>query len=358
MKKEEPNMGNRKHEVIAQGAFCRSHSRPCFRPYSRFCPCPRFILYALFLILVLASCHYPRPDLENEKLSAKTRDSLAYLYERHYTWNTNLEVQDDSVTIACLPVKDCYNTLYKGDRVVVAEFAIHPADSVDSVWVKLAHSQEVQGWLREKDMMRAFVPTDSISQAIYLFSDTHASYFIVIFALFVAAWLFRAFRRKQLQMVCFNDIDSVYPLLLCLLLAFSATVYESMQVFVPETWQHFYFNPTLSPFKVPFVLSVFLMSLWLFVIVLLAVLDDLFRLLSPAAAVFYLLGLASCCIFCYFFFILTTHIYIGYLFIAVFVWVFFKKLRSSLAASRYRCGNCGQKIGAKGVCPHCGAINE
>lgn len=90
-----------------------------------------------------------------------------------------------------------------------------------------------------KDMMRAFVPTDSISQAIYLFSDTHASYFIVIFALFVAVWLFRAFRRRQLQMVCFNDIDSVYPLLLCLLLAFSATVYESMQVFVPETWQHF-----------------------------------------------------------------------------------------------------------------------
>jgi hypothetical protein len=267
-------------------------------------------------------------------------------------------VQEDSVTIACLPVKDCYNTLYKGDRVVVAEFAIHPTDSVDSVWVKLAHSQEVQGWLREKDMIRAFVPTDSISQAIYLFSDTHASYFIVIFALFVAAWLFRAFRRKQLQMVYFNDIDSVYPLLLCLLLAFSATVYESMQVFVPETWQHFYFNPTLSPFKVPFVLSVFLMSLWLFVIVLLAVLDDLFRQLSPEAAVFYLLGLASCCIFCYFFFILTTHIYIGYLFIAVFVWVFFRKLRSSLAASRYRCGNCGQKIGAKGVCPHCGAINE
>ncbi len=53
-----------------------------------------------------------------------------------------------------------------------------------------------------------------------------------------------------------------------LLLAFSATVYESMQVFVPETWQHFYFNPTLSPFKVPLVLSVFLMSLWMFVIVL------------------------------------------------------------------------------------------
>lgn len=346
MHKAELNRSNRKHNVTV-----RSVSRTLC-----------LILHPLYLLLLLlpclASCHYPRPDLEDRELGERTRDSLRYLYERHYTWDTNLELLDDSVTIACLPVKDCYNTLYRGDRVVVAEFAIHPADSVDSVWVKLAHSQEVQGWIREKDMMRAFVPTDSISQAIYLFSETHASYFIVIFALFVAVWLFRAFRRKQLQMVCFNDIDSVYPLLLCLLLAFSATVYESMQVFVPETWQHFYFNPTLSPFRVPLVLSVFLMSLWLFVIVLLAVLDDLFRLLSLAAAVFYLLGLASCCIFCYFFFILTTQIYIGYLFIAVFVWVFFRKLRSSLAASRYRCGNCGQKIGTKGVCPHCGAINE
>ena len=44
-------------------------------------------------------------------------------------------------------------------------------------------------------------------------------------------------------------------------------------------------------------LSAFLMGIWLFIVVLLAVLDDLFRQLSPAAAVFYLLGLASCCIF-------------------------------------------------------------
>lgn len=132
-----------------------------------------------------------------------------------------------------MPVKDCYNMLYKGDRVVVAEFAIHPQDSVDSVWVKLAHTQDIQGWIRETDMIHSFVPTDSISQSIYLFSDTHASYFIVVFALFVAVWLFRAFRRKQLRMVYFNDIDSVYPLLLCLLMAFSATIYESIQVLYP-----------------------------------------------------------------------------------------------------------------------------
>lgn len=207
-------------------------------------------------------------------------------------------------------------------------------------------------------MMQAFVPTDSISQFIYLFSDTHASYFVIIFALFVGAWVFRLFRRKQLKIVYFNDIDSVYPLLLCLLMAFSATVYETMQVFVPETWEHFYFNPTLSPFKVPFILSVFLLSIWLFIIVLLAVLDDLFRQLTPAAAVFYLLGLASCCIFCYFFFILTTQIYIGYIFLVVFLGLFLKRMCATLVIYRYRCGCCGQKLKEKGPCPSCGAINE
>lgn len=117
------------------------------------------------------------------------RDSLTYLYERHYTWDTNLEVKTDSVQLELLPVKGAYYQLHRGDRVVVAEFAVHPADSIDSVWVKLAHSQEVQGWLRETDLKRAFVPTDSISQAIYVFSDTHASYFIVVLpSLWLSGW--------------------------------------------------------------------------------------------------------------------------------------------------------------------------
>ena len=140
-------------------------------------------------------------------------------------------------------------------------------------------------------------------------------------------------------------------------MAFSATLYESMQVFVPETWQYYYFNPTLSPFNVPVILSVFLLSIWVFIIVFLAVLDDLFRQLTPSAAVFYLLGLMSCCIFCYFFFILTTHFYVGYLFLAVFTGICFQRMRRSMGY-RYRCGNCGRKIKEKGECPYCGAINQ
>ena len=327
-----------------------SKKKPCVS----FC---RYVMNLLFCLLFLSSCFYSRPDLSSEEIPQKIKDSLDYLYERHYTWNTNLEVMVDSSVLECLPIKEKYITLYRGDRVVVAEFAVHPADSIDSVWVKLAHTQDEQGWIRETELKKAFAPTDSISQAIHLFSNTHASYFVIIFALFVGVYLFRAFRRKQLQLVYFNDIASVYPLFLCLLMAFSATIYESIQVFVPGTWEHFYYNPTLSPFKVPFILSIFLLSIWLFLIVALAVLDDLFRQLTPAAAIFYLLGLMSCCIFCYFFFILMTHIYIGYFFLALFVWVFAKKVHRNIGY-KYRCGHCGEKIKEKGVCPHCGAINE
>ena len=356
MRNEEFVKGERTLKSILTGGLKKVGEALCVLSHSLYTRIG--YIFFLFFLLSLSSCHYPRIALDSEELTGRQRDSLACLYKYNYAWNTNLELRTDSWELACLPVKDSYKTLHKGDRVVVAEFAIHPADSVDSVWVKLAHTQEVQGWLRQSDMKRAFAPTDSISQAIYLFSDTHASYFVIVFALFVAVWLFRAFRKKQLKLVYFDDIDSVYTLLLCLLMAFSATIYESMQVFVPATWEHFYYNPTLSPFKVPFVLSVFLISIWLFLIVLLAVLDDLFRQLSPAAAVCYLLGLASCCIFCYFFFILTTHIYVGYLFLTVFVWIFVRRLRLSLRADRYRCGNCGGKMMHKGICPHCGAVNE
>lgn len=326
----------------------------------------RKLLYIWFgmVVLVIATaaftgCHYTKLSFSSEdSIPEKTRDSLAYLYEHNYTLGTNLLVATDSVKMACLPVKDLFVTLHRDDRVVVAEFDMHPTDSVDSVWVRLAHAQDVQGWVRETEMKELFVPTDSISQAIHLFSHTYAKYFIAIFTLFVAAWLFSVYRKRQLKMVYFDDIDSIYPLLLCLLMAFCATIYESMQVWVPDTWEHFYYNPTFSPFRVPFILSLFLLGLWCFLIVFLAVLDDLFRQLSPGMAVFYLLGLASCCIFCYYFFILTTHIYVGYLFLAAFSLIFVHRLRISLTSARYRCGRCGGKMKQKGVCPHCGAINE
>lgn len=321
-------------------------------------PFPTATGILLLFLFLLASCHYRRPDLTDARLTQEARDSLECLHLHHYTRGTNLQVLADSVQLEWLPVKGSYDILQRGDRVVVAEIAIHPADSIDTVWVKLAHSQEIQGWLRECDMMSSFVPVDSISQAIHLFSDTHAQYFLLVLATFTGVWMFRLARRKQILMVFLNDIDSLYPLLLCLLMAFCATLYESMQLFAPDTWQHFYFNPTLSPLHVPPVLAAFLIGMWLFIVVLLAALDDLFRQLSFTAAIAYLLGLVSCCIFCYVLFIFTTRIYIGYALLAGMAWLFVRRLRLSLRHPHYRCGRCGYKLDRKGTCPHCGALNE
>lgn len=319
------------------------------------------LVYALLLLLtggpLFTACHYTRPDLEDEAMDPHTHDSLVYLYARHYTWNTNLELREDSISIAYLPVKERYCTLYKGDKVVVAEFAVHPEDSRDTVWVKLAHSQEEQGWISERELLRAFVPTDAISQTIYFFTHTRVPYYILFFGFVAAAACFMVVRRRRLPLGFFTD-DSLYPLCLCLLVSLVATCYKTMQHFRPDLWLHFYFNPTLSPFHVPFVVSLFLANLWLFIVVLLATLDDLFRRLPPVEALSRLPALASGCILCYFFFLLTIPIYIGYAALALFVWVFLKRLYAALFLARYRCGRCGYRLRAKGVCPRCGAVNE
>ena len=316
------------------------------------------LIGCLLVALLLSACRYAAPQLDDDTLTPAMRDSLVYLQEHHYTLGSNFEVYADSVDLVCLPLRDCYSRLRHGQRVVVAEFAIHPADSVDSVWVKLAHTQEVQGWMRECELKQTLVPTDILSQCIYLFSRTHASYFVIVCALFMAYGLLRIVRRKQLKIVYFDDIDSFYPLLLCLLLSTSATLYETMQVFAPDTWEHFYYNPTLSPLHVPLLLGAFLVSLWLILILLLAVLDELFRQLSPALALFYLLGLATVCIFCYFFFIWTTRIYLGYPLLLLFVWQFVRRMRTTLRTPLYRCGRCGHRLTAKGICSRCGAENR
>ncbi len=314
----------------------------------------RLVAYIIVVLSVMA-CGGRQPVVEAE--NARAADSIAMLAAHHYTYDANFELRDDSILLECLPIKDSYVTIYKNERVVVAEFAVNPADSVDSVWVKLAHSQERQGWIREKELVNSFVPTDSISQAIYVISRTHLSYFIIVLALFICFAVVRAFMREKLKLVYFNDIDSAYPMALCLITAFSATLYESIQIFSPDTWVNFYFNPTLSPFHVPFVLSVFLLSVWSYLILFLAAIDDSFRQLSFGTALFYMLGVTAACICCYTLFIYATHVYIGYLLLAAMFYIFISRFRQ-MNYYKYRCGECGGYLSRKGVCPHCGAINE
>lgn len=317
-----------------------------------------FLLSCGLLLMLCMGCHEALPEGEGEACVPTMVDSLDATARYRYLLDTNLELVDDSIRLACLPVMDCYITLNRGDRVVVAELAEHPTDSIETLWVKLARSEAQQGWLPLTQMKRSFVPTDSISQAIYLFSRTHASYFIAIWALFVVVWLLRKLFKEPMMMVYVNDIDSLYPLLLCLLMALSATLYASIQQFAPALWEQFYYNPTLSPLHTPWLISLFLASLWLIVLVLIAAIDDSFTQLSPLAALSYLLGLAAGCVCCYFFFMITTAWYVGYPCLLLLGWLFVRRARRSWRLSRYRCGRCGHPLTGPGLCSHCGALNR
>lgn len=314
------------------------------------------LLPFLLLFSALSACQYPSPAVSGGDMPQKTKDSVNCLMERHYTLNSNFEVTSDSLLLRQLPLTDVLS-VYKGEKLVVAEFMVQPEDSVDSVWVKVARDQETMGWVRENELLEKVVPVDSVSQFIHFFSNSHTVAFFIILALFCIGYIYRAVRRKKLQLVWLNDIDSVFPTILLWLVATAATLYGGIQHFVPDTWEQFYYNPSLDPFSLPFILSLFMCNVWAIILVGLATLDDLFHQARAEAAFFYLLGLLSCCIFLYLFFTFTAYYYIGYPCLLVYtVWSFHHIKRTS--RYKYSCGNCGAKIKAKGVCPHCGAINE
>lgn len=273
----------------------------------------------------------------------------------HYTVNYNFSVMVDSLQLATEPQDSDSVTVYKEDLLVVADFLTLEQDSLDSIYVKVARDQETFGWIPESRLLDAVAPDDPISQFIYLFSHTHLRWFLLLIGLAILNYLYRVSLRKPLLIVYFNDIDSPYPALFCLFVAISATFYGSIQHFVPETWVQYYYNPSLNPFELPLGLACFITCFWILVILLIAVIDEVFRKLPVKDALTYLVGMAAICVVCYIFFTFTTAYYIGYLFLACYIAF---ALFRSLSFSRYQCGNCGHRLRRRTEkCPHCGMQN-
>lgn len=323
-------------------------------------------LFFIFSFLLLLSSCYNRGQLSPDAwdLTQQQLDSISFYTTHHYTQNYNFQVRVDSVPlIVQLPVEAInempIDTLmvYRNDHIVVADITTVPVDTIDSIWVKVARDQQTFGWIHEHDMLLAVSPDDPISEFIDVFSDVHLLVFLTFVVAVVAAYIYRRQMRRQAHLVHFNDIASFYPTLLCLLVASSATLYSSIQLFDPEKWRHFYFNPTLNPFAVPLSLGLFLVSVWVIFIVAIAVLDDVRRLLPFVEAVLYLLGLGATCAVAYIVFSVLTLYYIGYPLLVAYcvfaLWSYFRRPRP-----RYQCGRCGGLLYHKGTCPHCGAMNE
>ncbi|MBR6867025.1 MAG: zinc ribbon domain-containing protein [Prevotella sp.] len=325
----------------------------------------RNLLTCLSVLLLLSSC-YNRGQLSPDAwdLTEQQLDSISFYTTHHYTENYNFLVRADSMPIIQQVPAEAISDMpldtlmvYRDEHLVVADITTVPADSIDSVWVKVARDQLTFGWIHERDLLTAVSPDDPISEFIDFFSDAHLLIFLVFVVMVVSVYVYRKQRQRQAKLVHFNDIDSFYPSLLSLLVATSATLYSSIQLFEPEKWRHFYFHPTLNPFAVPTDLGLFLVSVWAIVIVAVAVLDDVRRQLPFGEAILYLLGLGATCAVAYIIFSVFTLYYIGYpLLVAYFVfafWCYFRRPRP-----RFICGRCGGLLYHKGTCPHCGALNE
>lgn len=302
-------------------------------------------IFVSFLIgilsLLLTGCYNRGPITPDAwDLTEQQLDSISFYTTHHYTQNYNFVVTGDSLVVVAqqpedMAIPDVVSseiktvgvemqkdsiTLRKNEHIVVADIKTVPADTIDSVWVKVARDQLTFGWIHENELLAKVSPDDPISQFIDFFSDAHMLIFLAFCVVVVAAYGVRRLMKRGAKIVHFNDIPSFYPTTLCLLIASSAVLYSSIQLFGPESWRHFYYHPSLNPFALPLHLGLFVSSVWAIVIVAIATVDDVTKKLPLGAAVLYLGGLTAVCAVCYVVFSITTLYYIGYpLLIAYYV---------------------------------------
>ncbi|MBQ8458014.1 MAG: zinc ribbon domain-containing protein [Prevotella sp.] len=313
----------------------------------------------LIFAFLLTACYNNGPQTPDAwDLTEKQLDSISFSTTHHYSQNYNFVVKSKSLPLSDQPGNLAFDTIYvmRGEQLVVADIQTISTDSIDSIWVKVARDQLTQGWIRESEMLEGVSPDDSISQFIDFFSNTHLLIFMAFLIVVTVAYGLYRLNRRNAYIVHFNDIDSFYPTLLCLMVASSATLYASIQMFGAESWRHFYYHPSLNPFALPWHLALFVASVWAIIIIAVAAVDDVLHHLSGADALLYIGGLAGVCAVDYVVFSVSTLYYIGYpLLIAYVVFALYRYAHQ--AHYRFTCGNCGALLSKKGRCPHCGAMN-
>ena len=325
----------------------------------------KIVIFILFLSdLLLTGCYYQEADTSDAWIvSEEQMDSISFYTTHHYTHNYNFLVTADSLSLIVQHPTELLSGMLVDttvvvfdNRIVVADIITLSADSVDSVWVKVARDDFTMGWVREKEMLPKVSPDNPISRFIVFFSDTHLLIMLAFLVLVFGAYTIRLLLKHKARIVHFNDIPSVYPTLLAILVATSAVLYSTIQIAAPDSWRHYYYHPTLNPFAVPFHLGLFLISVWSLLLIALAAIDDIRRHLSFAEAFLYVLGLMGVCAIDYIVFSISTLYYVGYpLLIAYVAFAILRYVRHSRTI--YLCGKCGEKLHAKGICPHCGAVN-
>lgn len=328
-------------------------------------PMNRLSLYVIgVLSLLFTGCYHQTPETSDAWIVTEEQmDSISFYTTHHYTHNYNFLVTADTLWLICQQPSEVLSDMLvdsvavvRDDRLVVADIMTLSSDTIDSVWVQVARDQMTMGWIHEQQMLPGVAPDNPISQFITFFSDTHLLIMLAFLVVVLAAYTLRMAYRHNARIVHFNDIPSVYPMLLAILVSASAVFYSTIQLADPDSWRHYYYHPTLNPFAVPLHLSLFLISVWAMLLIAIAALDDIRRQLSFTEAILYCLGLMGVLAIDYVVFSISTLYYIGYpLLIAYVAFAIYQYVHHGRAV--YICGQCGATLHQKGKCPHCGTVN-
>ena len=320
------------------------------------------------LALLLTACYNRTASLSSsvEGLPEDVRDSLDFAHRHHYTVGYNFVLHGDSLLLleerplhtseGAVAASDCV-WVFREDPLVVAAIIIIPEDSIDSVWVKVARDQVTMGWVHENQLLEQASPDDPISQFIRIFSSSHTLWFLLFMGVALGVVMIHVMRRKQYRFMFHNDIPSAYPTFLTVTMAVSAVLYACIQRYAPQMWVHFYFHPTLNPLAQPALICAFLCTVWLLLLLTIAVLQDVLRLLPWRQSLLYLLFLLGFCMFIYIVFSLLPSSPLSYALCLAYACLAIGHYWHH-ARAQYFCGNCGMKLQQKGRCPRCGAINE
>lgn len=303
------------------------------------------------------------------KLTPQQVDSVVFRLTHHYGPNFNFELKADSMILVPREGDLIQDTcvVRNKDLLVVAQIKrIEASDSTmeDTFLIKVAHDQTTMGWVKESELLENAVPDDPISQLIDFMTGSRAIWMSSLLGFGVIAFFFRKMRKQKmsislsdLKVVDLIEMDSFYPPLLLILVACVAALYASVQNFVPEFWQEYYFHPTMNPLLLPPIMAVLVTLVWLTLIVIVAVVIEVYNNFYSFRGIIYLFEIAGLCMLVYLLISWTILIYVGYLLlpilIAYLIYYYFKYIRCTMT-----CGHCGRKIREKGICKHCGAINE
>ncbi|MBQ5462309.1 MAG: hypothetical protein IIT55_10785, partial [Bacteroidaceae bacterium] len=265
------------------------------------------------------------------KLTPQQVDSVVFRLTHHYGPNFNFELKADSMILVPREGDLIQDTcvVRNKDLLVVAQIKrIEASDSTmeDTFLIKVAHDQTTMGWVKESELLENAVPDDPISQLIDFMTGSRAIWMSSFLGFGVIAFFFRKMRKQKmsislsdLKVVDLIEMDSFYPPLLLILVACVAALYASVQNFVPEFWQEYYFHPTMNPLLLPPIMAVLVTLVWLTLIVIVAVVIEVYNNFYSFRGIIYLFEIAGLCMLVYLLISWTILIYVGYLLLPILI---------------------------------------